>query len=81
MLTCAEEVLKRLDLHYRVMTLSTGDMGFGVAEDLRHRGLAAGAGDLPRDLVLLGLRRLPGAAHAGALPAEGRQGQRASSTR
>ena len=28
MLTCAEEVLKRLDLHYRVMTLSTGDMGF-----------------------------------------------------
>lgn len=28
MLSCAEEVLKRLDLHYRVMTLSTGDMGF-----------------------------------------------------
>jgi seryl-tRNA synthetase len=28
MLTCAEEVLRRLDLHYRVMTLSTGDMGF-----------------------------------------------------
>jgi seryl-tRNA synthetase len=28
MLTCAEEVLKRLDLHFRVMTLSTGDMGF-----------------------------------------------------
>jgi seryl-tRNA synthetase len=30
MLTCAEEVLKRLDLHYRVMTLSTGDMGFAA---------------------------------------------------
>jgi len=30
MLTCAEEVLKRLDIHYRVMTLSTGDMGFGA---------------------------------------------------
>jgi seryl-tRNA synthetase len=28
MLACAEEILKRLDLHYRVMTLSTGDMGF-----------------------------------------------------
>ncbi len=27
---CAEEVLKRLGLHYRVMTLSTGDMGFGA---------------------------------------------------
>jgi seryl-tRNA synthetase len=30
MLACAEEVLRRLDLHYRVMTLSTGDMGFGA---------------------------------------------------
>jgi len=29
MLSCAEEILRRLDLHYRVMTLSTGDMGFG----------------------------------------------------
>jgi len=28
MLACAEEILKRLDLHYRVMILSTGDMGF-----------------------------------------------------
>ena len=30
MLVCAEEVMKRLDLHYRVMTLSTGDMGFSA---------------------------------------------------
>ncbi|RXT56566.1 serine--tRNA ligase [Bosea sp. Tri-44] len=28
MLACAENVLKKLDLHYRVMTLCTGDMGF-----------------------------------------------------
>ncbi|MGC2084175.1 MAG: serine--tRNA ligase [Bradyrhizobium sp.] len=28
MLACAEEVLRQLDLHYRVMILSTGDMGF-----------------------------------------------------
>jgi seryl-tRNA synthetase len=28
MLACAEEVLKKLDLHYRVMTLCAGDMGF-----------------------------------------------------
>lgn len=28
MLSCAENVLKKLDLHYRVMTLCTGDMGF-----------------------------------------------------
>jgi seryl-tRNA synthetase len=30
MLACAEEVLKRLGLHYRVMTLCTGDMGFAA---------------------------------------------------
>lgn len=29
MLVCAEEVLKRLDIHYRIVTLATGDMGFG----------------------------------------------------
>src|ERR1700733_10458392 len=28
MLSCAEEGLRRLDLHYRVVTLCTGDMGF-----------------------------------------------------
>ena len=28
MLACAEEILRRLDLHYRVITLCTGDMGF-----------------------------------------------------
>ncbi len=30
MLSCAEEVLKRLDLPFRTMVLSTGDMGFGA---------------------------------------------------
>jgi seryl-tRNA synthetase len=30
MLACAEEVLRRLDLHYRVITLCTGDMGFAA---------------------------------------------------
>jgi seryl-tRNA synthetase len=29
MLSCAEAVLKKLELHHRVMTLCTGDMGFG----------------------------------------------------
>jgi seryl-tRNA synthetase len=28
MLSCAEEVLRRLELHYRVVTLCAGDMGF-----------------------------------------------------
>ena len=30
MLACAEEVLRRLDLHYRLVTLCTGDMGFAA---------------------------------------------------
>jgi seryl-tRNA synthetase len=30
MLACAEEVLRRLGLHYRVVTLSSGDMGFAA---------------------------------------------------
>ena len=30
MLSCAEGILQDLDLHYRVMTLCTGDMGFNA---------------------------------------------------
>jgi len=30
MLSCAETILQKLNIHYRVMTLSTGDMGFGA---------------------------------------------------
>ena len=30
MTTAAEEVLKRLDLHYRVVVLSTGELGFSA---------------------------------------------------
>ncbi len=30
MLACAEAVLKKLDLHYRMVTLATGDMGFAA---------------------------------------------------
>jgi seryl-tRNA synthetase len=30
MLSCAEEILRRLDLHYRLVTLCTGDMGFAA---------------------------------------------------
>jgi seryl-tRNA synthetase len=32
MLSCAEAVLQKLGLHYRVMTLCTGDMGFASAK-------------------------------------------------
>ena len=30
MLSCAEGILQDLNLHYRVMTLCTGDMGFNA---------------------------------------------------
>ena len=69
MTACAEEVLKRLGLAYRTMLLCTGDMGFAAQQDLRHRGVAAGAEHLSRDFLVLGVRRLPGAAHECALPA------------
>ncbi len=32
MTECAEEILKRLDLHYRVVILCTGDMGFSASK-------------------------------------------------
>ena len=78
---CAEEVLKRLGLAYRVMLLCDGDMGFGVAQDLRHRGLAARPERLSRDFELLELRRLPGAPHERALSPDRKERARASCTR
>src|SRR5262245_59387501 len=44
----AEEVLRRLEIPYRVVELCTGDIGF-AGQDVRHRGLAPGAGEVPRD--------------------------------
>ena len=81
MTACAEEVLKRLGLPLPRHDAVDRRHGVWRAEDLRHRGLAAGPEHLPRDFVLLGLRRFPGAAHGRALQAEGRQGARATSTR
>ncbi len=48
-----------------------GRHGISLAEDLRHRGLAAGAEHVPRNLVLLALRRVPGAADECALSGRG----------
>ena len=45
----AEAILQKLGLPYRVVLLCTGDMGFGCDQDLRPRGLGAGAEHLPRD--------------------------------
>ena len=35
---------------YRVVVLSTGDLGFSAPQDLRHRGLAAGTGQTYREI-------------------------------
>ena len=55
MIADAEEVLKRLGLAYRVIVLSHRRHGVQRGQDLRHRGLAARPGRLPRDLVVLEL--------------------------
>ena len=68
MLACAEEVLRRLDLHYRVMTLCTGDMGFASQKTYDIEVWLPGQNMYPRDFVVLGVRRIPGAAHECALP-------------
>src|SRR4030088_474774 len=45
MLASAEEVLRRLDLHYRVMTLCAGDMGFSAQKTYEIEGWIPGQGD------------------------------------
>ena len=73
MTSCAEEVLKRLGLPFRTMLLCHRRHGICVAENLRHRGLAAGTECLSRDFELLRLRRFPGTADGCALSSEGRR--------
>jgi seryl-tRNA synthetase len=45
MLACAEEVLRRLDLHYRVITLCAGDMGFSAQKTYDIEVWMPGQGD------------------------------------
>ena len=56
----AEEILERLELPYRRMALSTGDMGFSVGQDIRSRSLASRPERLQRDLLLLEFRKFSG---------------------
>ena len=58
-----------------------GRHGLRRGEDLRHRGLAARPAGLPRDLVLLELHRLPGAARRACATAPSPGRSRASCTR
>ena len=68
----AETCLQRLELPYRiVLPLRWRRRVLGRALP-RPRGLAAEPGDVPRDLVVLALHRLPGPPDAAPLPARQR---------
>jgi len=75
MLACAEEVLRRLDLHYRVMTLCAGDMVFRHRRPTTSRSgcRARARAVLQGNLQLLAVRRFPGPAHGSALSRKRRQ--------
>jgi len=68
----AEKILQLLGLHYRVIELCAGDLGFG-AKNLRHRGLVAGTKRLSGSFELLKLRRFSGAADESPVQGCGRQ--------
>ncbi len=54
----AEEILQRLGLHYRVMLLCAGDMGFAAAKCYDLEVWLPGQNASPRDIVVLELRGL-----------------------
>ena len=67
MLSCAEEVLRRLDLHYRVMTLCTGDMGFASQKTYDIEVWLPGQNMYREISSCSNVRRVPGTADEGAL--------------
>ena len=68
MTRCAEVILERLELPYRQNAALCRGYRVFRDEDLRPRSLAAGAGDVSGDLLLLQYRRVPGAADECAVP-------------
>ena len=61
-----EEIIGNLELPYRVVNIAAGDLGGQRREEVRHRGVAARPGSLPRAHVVLEHDRLSGAAPADA---------------
>ena len=72
MLACAEEVLRRLDLHYRVVTLCTGDMGFAAQKTYDIEVWLPGQNMYREISSCSQCGDVPGAAHECALPRQGR---------
>ena len=69
----AEHVLQRLGLHYRVLLMCTGDLGFAQWKKYDVEVWAPGHAAVARGLVVLGVRRLPGAAGQHPLPSARRR--------
>ncbi len=57
MTDCAQEVLKRLGLHHRVMTLCAGDMGFAAAKTYDIEVWLPGQNRFRENLILFELAR------------------------
>ena len=74
MTACAEEVLKRLELPYRVVTLCSGDTSPNARKTYDIEVWLPGQGCYREIFLLLDHGRLPGPAHEHPLPAQGRQG-------
>ena len=70
----------RLGLPYRITQLCTGDIGFGVGEDIRYRGVGAGLPGMAGGQLLLQLRGFPGAPHEHPLPPRRRTPNRSMCT-
>ena len=60
-LAIEEPIVGGLGLPYRVVNIAAGDLGAGRGQEVRHRGVAAVGGPLPRAHVVLELPRLLGA--------------------
>ena len=77
----AEEILKRLELPYRVVALCTGDMGFASAKTYDLEVWLPSRNALPGDLVLLELPATSRRAGPKIRFRRGPQASRSSSTR
>ena len=67
-----KKMLQKLGLHYRVVALCTGDMGFSSAKTYDIEVWLPGQRLVPRDFVVLEFRGVSGAAGEHPLPPEGK---------
>ena len=71
LLAIEEELLQALEIPYRVVNIAVERPGRLGGQEVRPRGVAAGAGALPRAHLVLEHHRLPGAPAGRALPRAG----------